>query len=268
MKSAISLILLLMTVGACRTAVEGQSGHHQPPEEEQVDMTNFEMPVYRLNGWDEIQSLVEAIELMPAWDKVQMTEDEQERSIRIAYNFQHVDPKRVSDALIMYMGRIPLLHMSSEEDARYQSKPMILLRILFNLPAEPLSEVEYNTLTRTDLGGPGGFKPGYYAASLGFPEGEPIWRTWWYPITWEDDRPQFHEGPRYPIAGQNLATSYHPHLQFEYMREHFDYRDLKELFTEEFQPEYLGIVLDEAQGNDVEGYRYADERRRQQRDKK
>ena len=161
--------------------------------------------------WQTIEMIAEIIGTAAAWTATGPATDDEWRSIvRVALALQKTSPKLVEQALAA--------HMILDKGRQGSTRPMLILRVMFDLPEDELSQAEWIALgAHSSVHLCGGIPP------TPIPGGPLFRRSLAAPLTWTADGPRLtaiHMTSSYYSSG----PGYQPQLEYRYFLEHFPFR--------------------------------------------
>ena len=175
--------------------------------------------------WQDFGRLAALIHALPAWNEQDDLKAEEWKSLAdLAVAFQGLRDSEVETALITYMN---LYRAQDDKTHSGRTKPLLLLRMMY--------DTSKRTKYATDRHGLEWHERGYQPCG-GFDWTETSISTIWeldeLPIAWSDGKPALRvkrvTGPVNQVGG-TPKHSYQPHLEFRYLRDMYEKRDLSAL---------------------------------------
>jgi hypothetical protein len=142
-----------------------------------------------------------------------MTESEWKSVVRVALALQRTDPEIVERALIVYM-IIETFYRQSGSRIGAWTKPMLILRVMFDIPDDPV--IFDPVMPELRVAPCGGFS---YILTTGEIEKGPSLAL---PVLWTDSGPSLRA--LRPQIGGGTRT-YQPQVEYRYFLTHFRYRE-------------------------------------------
>jgi hypothetical protein len=181
----------------------------QPLARQEDGCTGYE----RGPTWNECAAVARVIEASAVWPEGRLlTVEEWQSVIRVAFALQKTDPKLVERGLIVYMAVHQTCNPQDEELVSAWTKPMLILRVMFELPMESWRA----DFTNQDALPCGGLP---YKLIAKEPEARV---NLGLPLSWSA------EGPRQtalrPHIGGVAGQPYQPQREFRYMLSKYRYR--------------------------------------------
>ena len=202
-------IIAVLTISLCvgrsqqsyRQGVSGPASKLQSDRQGMTTLTPKLQPDRR--AWEHIAELARSIERVTPWQNREFTETEWDKLMSAAVELQNAHPDDAYAAFVLYMRLYA--DPSSDMEARFMawSKPMLVLRIMFDLPSAE-SEI-------TQLAGISFDLRGSSRHSLALP------------FDWSGHRPKLCAFPIY--RGGGSFPDYQPHLEFAAFRDCCKHRD-------------------------------------------
>ena len=197
------------------TCIALQESPQRQPQQQDTEETNDEgrtRPAQRAEpySWHDYLLLAHRIESLPAWpyDR-QFSEEEWESFYKAARAFQALNADDLEKALLAYM---ILVHDDRPTRIAF-SRPMLLLRVMFEIPTNAVREWP----ARVRACGALPYKPRVAVDIRHIAE----------PIRWDTEPPHFSvQLSDEPIIGS--GPPYDPLGEARYFRTHFSFRDLSE----------------------------------------
>ena len=194
----LSLLLAGVATSAILVGVFALSGEPEPPPK----------------VWELYDQLVWAIQRCPEWTADSPRTAEEWRSLlETAALLQSQDPRDVEIALITYMVIDQHKHPETKSPQAW-SKPMLLLRLMFEIPADRKGAAPSERLRAC-----GGIR--WRAAG-----DEKVFPAVSLPIEWNDEGPRLVVDPVYETLGGDLSGAYQPQVEHHEMAKRFKPRDL------------------------------------------
>ena len=174
-------------------------------------------------GWEQSYDLAERIQGLSSWTSDGRPRDGDWNAIlSLAWTLQGLHDADVQAVLVVFM-----INSQRDNPGDWQawSKPMLLLRVMFDIPDEPQPAQQVSDVLYRDSGAT--ICAGIPYRGCGATDRTPL-ATFSLPLTWNGNGPSLAACP-YP-AFSWTGPSYQPQQEFAYFRKHFKYRPgLKEL---------------------------------------
>ena len=187
----------------------------------------------RVPDWHGYDHLAQIIEACPPW-KATMSEDDWKAYLRTAIAFQKLDDEDVHTAIIVFM----LSHKNDQLKAMLDasSKPMLLLRVMFELPEDQERQKD---------------APIYIAGGLPMKlSGPNTVQSFSVPVSWMGGKPQLNAIP--VEVGGHRGMWYQPQHEFGFFRAFYKYRSNLESVLGERVTSYVEL-LDRVRQNHENG---------------
>lgn len=179
--------------------------------------------------WSDYDDIAALIYALPGWTKDGPTDDEWLPIMRLAHAMQKLSPEDIERVLITYMSKHLDRGEARVEVPHAHTKPLLLLKVMLDLPDDPLTDAERGQLAHDHQIST---LANVFAPSV--PPGEE-WPpfTLSMPVGWNEDGPFLTVGGQRSSGGTGSARrNYQPHLEFRYFLKTYGYRkNLAEFIT-------------------------------------